>query len=291
MRTESWISCLWLLFGLLAPPPSAYAATLSDDRLSRISFDQKLSAQVSLELPFQDETGKSVRLGDYFWRKPVILVLGYYECPMLCTLVLNGLVESLEDMKWTAGNEFTVVNVSINPRETPALAAAKKRNYLKRYGRSGASAGWHFLTGAEPAIRRLADEVGFQFAYDTESKQYAHPSGLVILTPKGKVAQYLFGVTFAPRTLYNALGAASSDHIGTPIQRLILLCFHYNPIRGKYGPAIMLCLRFLGFATVLGLAWLLISALRQEKIPSEVITGSTRPNPEPIARASDSRST
>lgn len=241
------------------------AATLSDQTLANINFEQKLNTQVSLELPFRDESGKQVRLASYFGGKPVILVLGYYECPMLCSLVLNGMVESLLDLKWTIGNQFQVVNVSINPRETPALAAAKKRTYLKRYGRAAAGAGWHFLTGEEPAIKRLADEVGFQYAYDPATGQYAHPSGLVILTPEGKVARYFFGVAFSANDLYLALQGASDHKVGSPIQRLILLCFHYNPITGKYSPAILLIVRLLGGATALGLGWLVYCGCRKPK--------------------------
>jgi protein SCO1/2 len=201
---------------------------------------------------------------------------------MLCTLVLNGLTESLQDLKWTIGKEFEVVNVSINPCEMPALAAAKKHSYLTRYGRSGAARGWHFLTADEPAIRRLADEVGFQFAYDTQSRQYAHPSGLIVLTPDGKVAQYMFGVSFAPQTLYAALKAASSNQVGSPIQKFILLCFHYNPITGKYGAAIMLTVRLLSVATVGGLAWLVFTLARQQKEPLAHTTGLDRQPAGPV---------
>jgi protein SCO1/2 len=241
------------------------ADTLSDSTLAKISFEQKLNSQITLDATFRDETGAPVHLRDYFGKKPVILVLGYYECPMLCTLVLNGMIEGLQDLKWSIGDQFTVVNVSINPRETSALAAAKQRNYLKRYGRAGAAKGWRFLTGEEAAIKRLADEVGFQYAYDPSSGQYAHASGLVVLTPEGKVARYLFGITFPPKELYAALEIASEHRIGSPIARLILLCFHYNPITGKYGPAIMFTVRLLGAATVLGLIWLILSLLRREK--------------------------
>ena len=256
----SLISLCCLLHGLYA-----HAQSLNPEKLSRIAFDQKLDAQVSLSLPFRDEAGRTVKLGDYFHTKPVILVLGYYECPMLCTLTLNGMVESLEDIKWNIGNQFDVVNVSINPRETPALAAAKKKSYLRRYGRAGAEQGWHFLTGDQPAITALTDEVGFHYAYDPTVKQYAHPSGLIILTPRGRVAKYLFGVKFAPEDLYTALSSASGNQIGTRIQQLVLLCFHYSPIKGKYGQAIMVGVRILGAATLIGLVWLIAYLLRLER--------------------------
>ncbi len=239
------------------------AQTLSDTNLAEIRFEQKLNAQVSPGLPFRDDEGREVRFGQYLGRKPVLLVLGYYECPMLCTLVLNGMVESAADMKWSIGREFEVVNVSINPRETSALAAAKKRAYVKRYGRSGAADGWHFLTGNETAIRQLANEVGFRYAYDAGSKQYAHPSGLVVLTPTGKVSGYLFGVTFSPKDLYAALQGASGNQIGSPIQQLILLCFHYNPVTGKYSGLIIVLLRVMGAVTILGFLVLLVQLVRR----------------------------
>jgi protein SCO1/2 len=220
-----------------------------------------------LDLPFVDETGRAVRLGDYFGEKPVVLVLGYYGCPMLCTLVLNGLVETMEGMKWRVGNEFEVVNVSINPQELPALAAAKRQSYLKRYGRAGAENGWHFLTGKEPEIQTLAQAVGFGYRFDPASKQYAHPSGLVILTPHGKVSRYLFGVSFSSRELYTALKEASSNKVSSPIQELILLCFHYNPMTGKYSAMILGLVRMLSAATVLGLVALIVVSIRRTKAP------------------------
>jgi protein SCO1/2 len=244
---------------------SARAQSLTDAQLTRISFDQKLGAQISLDLPFRDENGKAVTLRDYFGRKPVVLVLGYYQCPMLCTLTFNGMVESMNDMKWSIGNQFNVVHVSIDPKETPELAAAKKQTYLRRYGRPGAGAGWHFLTGDEPAIRKLADEVGFHYAYDPAVKQYAHPSGLVILTPEGKTAKYLFGVSFAPAEVYAALQGASDHKVGSPIERLVLLCFHYSPIHGKYGALIMIIVRILGAITLAGMVWLGLALVARER--------------------------
>lgn len=262
------ISLLALLCSL-----AGRAQSLSDEELARIQFEQKLNNQVSLDLHFRDETGRVVRLGDYFKSRPVLLVLGYYQCPMLCTLVLNGMVESAADMKWSIGREFDVVDLSINPRETPALATAKKQSYLKRYGRSGAAEGWHFLTGDERAIEQLTREVGFHYAYDPASKEYAHASGLVVLTPEGKVSGYLFGVTYAPKELAAALRTASTWQVGSPIQQLILLCFHYNPITGKYSQRIIFILRVLGIATMLGLAGLVVAmVLRRPKVQTSALT-------------------
>ncbi len=253
------------------------AQTLTDDQLSNIGFHQNLNTQITLNSTFRDENGKTVQLGDYFGRKPVVLVLGYYGCPMLCTLTLNGMVESLEDLKWNIGDEFDVLNVSIDPHETPALAFAKKKTYLKRYGRHGADAGWHFLTGNEAQIKRLADEVGFQYAYDPQSKEFAHASGLVILTPDGKISHYLFGVTFASQDFFTALQDASKKKVGSPIRELILLCFHYNPITGKYGALIMAIVRGLAVATVLGLVWLVFRMSRGRKSGSPIAA-------EPLAK-------
>ena len=260
IRSRFSILCLFLVLSccITTGAPSESSGALTDSRLAEIKFDQKLNSTISLDLHFRDENGKDVRLADYFSKKPVILVLGYYGCPMLCTLVLNGMVEGLQDIRWTIGKDYDVINVSIDPHETPDLAAAKKRSYLKRYGRDIAESGWHFLTGDSSSIQRLADEVGFRYAYDSASKQYAHPSGLVVLTPDGKISRYLFGVTFSPRELYLSLETASSRKIGSRIQDLILLCFHYRPITGRYGNIIMITVRTLGVATLLGLPALIL---------------------------------
>jgi protein SCO1/2 len=242
----------------------ANASELTDSALRQIRFDQKINAQIPLDAAFRDETGKTVRLGDYFGKKPVILVLGYYGCPMLCTLVLNGLVETMQDLKSSVGNQFDVLDVSISPSETPQLAAAKKREYLRHYGRPGADAGWHFLTGGEPVIRRLSDAVGFHYAYDSGAKQYAHPSGFIVLTPQGKVSRYFFGVNFRGQELNDALKDASANRAGSPIRQLLLLCFHYSPITGKYGALIVNSVRAIGIATFLGLAIFVTRSLRSD---------------------------
>jgi protein SCO1/2 len=241
------------------------AQPLSSEELGKIVFEQKLGKQISLDLVFRDENGNAVALRDYFGKKPVILVPGYYRCPMLCSMVLNGLVETLQDMKWKVGQQFVIINFSINPRESSQLAAAKKHSYLRRYGRTGAENSWHFLTGDDPAIHRLADEVGFRYAYDPMSKEYAHPSGFIVLTPKGTVSRYFFGVSHVPAELYQALSDASINRTGSPIQQLFYLCFHYNPIRGKYGPVIMVVLRVAGFGTVIGLSLLVLFMIRTER--------------------------
>jgi protein SCO1/2 len=252
-----WFSCLFLPFS------SSRAQTLPDAALAQIRFDQKLNSQVTPALPFQDELGRRVELGQYFGKKPLLLVLGYYECPMLCTLVLNGLTESAAEIKWSIGREFEVVCVSINPNESPALAAAKKHAYLKNYGRSGAAEGWHFLTGGETSIRQLTGDVGFRYAYDPVSGQYAHPSGLVVLTPGGRVSHYLFGVAYPPKELASSLRAAAGNQVGSPVRQLFLLCFHYNPATGKYSATVLGILRLLALATVLGLACFFFALVRR----------------------------
>lgn len=226
-----------------------------------VSFDQKLGATIPLDATFRDEDGKLVTLGQTLSvGRPAVLLLGYHECPMMCSVVLNGLVESLHDLKWTAGREFDLIDVDINPTELPALAAKQRRIYLKRYSRSGAAAGWHFLTAPEPgqedSIRRLADSVGFRYRYDPATKQYAHASGFVILTPDGRVSRYFFGINFNPAELHGALAAAGAREINrTPIEQFLLLCFHYNPIQGKYGALIFNVLRGGAALTLLALGF------------------------------------
>ena len=252
-RLVSTVFCLCLALGF-----GARADRLPAAEVAKIDFEQKVNKSISLDLQFTDEAGQRVKLGNYFGRKPVIIVPGYYECPMLCTLVLNGFVEALQDLKSTAGNEFEIVCFSIDPSETPSLAATKKQTYLKRYSRPGAGGGWHFLTGAEPEIKRLAAQLGFAYAYDSASKQFAHPSGFVVLTPRGKIARYFFGVTYSPTELRNSLMDAASEKSASPIQQFLLLCFHYSPITGKYGPLIMQVVRVSGVVTLLALVLLIV---------------------------------
>jgi protein SCO1/2 len=242
-------------------PPSS----LSDDTLIGIKFDQKLNSQVNPELVFRDEQGNAVKLAAYFDRKPLILNLGYYECPMLCSLVLNGMVESLLGLNLDIGNEFDVICVSIDPSETPERAATKKRTYLKRYGRAGADSGWHFLTGDPAAIEELSAQVGFHYAYDPVIKEYAHPSGLIFLTPEGKVARYFFGIDFPAKEMAEALRTADDRKVGSPIEQFVLLCFHYSPLTGKYGNLIMAVVRVSGVATLLALGGILVVRSRRKR--------------------------
>jgi len=259
-RTAVAVACL-----LLCSRPASAQDLTQPAALRNVGIDQHLDAQVPLDLTFRDETGASVRLGDYFGKKPVILTLVYYECPMLCTVILNGLVGALRTLKLSVGDQFDMITVSFNPTETPALAAAKKDSYLQRYGRPGAADGWHFLTGDEPAIRKLADTVGFRYTYVPEHKEYAHAAGITVLTPAGKIARYLFGVEFAPRDLRLAIVEASQNKIGTPIDHLLLYCFHYDPVTGTYSATAMNIVRLGGGVTVIALAAFLLAMRRRER--------------------------
>jgi protein SCO1/2 len=228
--------------------------------LEGVGIDQHLDEQVPLDLPFRDEAGRSVRFGDYLGKRPVLLALVYYDCPMLCTQVLNGLVSALGVVSFDAGKQFDVVVVSFDPREKPADASAKKIAYLSRYKRPGADAGWHFLTGEAAPIAALTKAVGFRYRYDAELGQFAHASAVYVLTPGGRVSRYFFGIEYAPKDLRLGLIEAADSRIGTPVDQILLYCFHYDPKSGKYGATIVNIVRLAGGATVLALAlslWLM----------------------------------
>jgi protein SCO1 len=233
--------------------------------LRDIGFDQNLDQPVPLDTPFRDEHGASVRLGDYFGKRPVVMVFAYYDCPMLCTLVINGLSSALNVLSLTPGKDFEIVTVSFNPADTPASAAAKKKLYLERYARDGAAESWHFLTGDPPSIERLTKAAGFRYAWDAETKQFAHPSGIVVLTPDGRLARYLFGIEYGPRDLRYAIVEASDGKVGNAADALLLYCYHYDPMTGRYGLVIMRALRLAGGATVLALAAFIVVMVRKER--------------------------
>ena len=227
--------------------------------LTDVTIEQRLDERLPLDLPFRDEAGRQVRLGDYFREgRPVLLSLVYYECPMLCNQILNGMVGSLEALRFTVGQEFEVVTVSFDARERPELAARKKETYLRRYGRKGAEQGWHFLTGDEDSIKRLSEATGFKFVWDEKSEQFAHGSAIMVATPEGRLSHYFYGIEYAPKDLRLALVEASAGKIGSPVDKLILYCYHYNPTTGKYGPVIMNVIRLAGIVTVLGLVVLVL---------------------------------
>jgi protein SCO1/2 len=219
--------------------------------LQGVGIDQKLNAQLPLNLVFHDEAGRSLPLGTYFGSKPVLLALVYYQCPMLCTQILNGVESSLKAVSFNPGRDFDVLSVSFDPSDTPDLAQKKKQNYLRRYGRPDTANGWHFLTGDEASIRALTEAVGFRYKYDSVNKQFAHASGIIILTPQGKISRYFYGIEYAPRDVRLGLVEASQRKIGSPVDQILLFCYHYDPATGKYGALIMNMVRLAGAAFVL----------------------------------------
>ena len=239
-----------LFFGFAG---SLLALTPGD--LSRVKFEQHPGQQISRDLIFQDETARPLKLGALFGNRPVIFVPGYYRCPMLCTMINDGLINALQNLRASVGTDFDVVELSIDPNETAAAAADRKALYLRRYGRSGAATGWHCLTGNSGAITQITNELGYRYAYDPEIKQYAHPSGVIVLTPDGKISRYVFGVTFNSTELRDALAAAREGKSGSVLSQILLLCYHYNPVTGKYGALILSVLRFAsaGFVVLMAL--------------------------------------
>jgi protein SCO1/2 len=220
-----------------ARAPSGLPKILAD-----VGIDQKLNTQLPLDAVFKNENGESVKLGDYFGKKPVLLSLVYYECPMLCNQVLNGMVTNFRVLAFQPGQEFEVVTISFDSRETPALATAKKKtyvDYLPAAKREGAAKGWHFLTGDDANIKRVTEAVGFRYRFDSETNQFAHGSGIFVATPQGKLARYFYGIEYAPRDVRLGLIEAAENRIGSPVDQLLLYCFHYDPATGKYGAVVM----------------------------------------------------
>jgi protein SCO1 len=267
LRKAASIVCAGLALTLLGlGPGAAFAQQYGLPAMVRgVGIDQNLNAQIPIELTFKDETGQTVRLGQYFRQKPVVLALVYYECPMLCNMVLNGLSHSMEQISLDLSRDYEVVTVSFNPHETWQLAASKKANYVEKYQRKGAVEGWHFLTGQEDNIKKLADAAGFHYKYDPISKQFAHASGIMVLTPEGRIARYFYGIEYKPRDFRLGLVEASQHKIGSPVDVIMLFCYHYDPMTGKYGLVIMNVIRTLGSATVIALATLLIVLFRRER--------------------------
>ena len=233
--------------------------------LREIGFDQNIDQQLPLDAQFVDENGTAVTLGSYYGEKPVLLAFVYYTCPMLCTQVLNAMTATISTLSLDAGKDFELVLVSIDPRETPAQAMAKKMEYLHRYKRPGADAGWHFLTGKEPEIKRVAKAAGFRYAWDEQTQQYAHPTGIIVTTTDGRLARYLFGMEYGPRDLKLALVEASQGKVGTFADQLLLFCYHYDPMTGRYGVYVMRTLRIAGVATVLALGTFIVVMVRRER--------------------------
>ena len=243
--------------GILSPP-----ANMRPPGLQNVGIEQHLNEQIPPNLMFRDETGKTVQLADYFGRKPMILNLVYYQCPMLCGEVLSGLESALRVLKFDVGKDFDVLTISFDPKETPEMAAAKKAEYLKRYGRAGAAGGWHFLTGPQNSIDALTKAAGFQYQYDSKSGQFAHATAIMVLTPEGKIAQYYYGVEFAPKDLRLGLVQASQHKIGNLVDEVLLYCYHYDPDTGKYGAIVSRILKLAAGATILVLGTFLIVMFR-----------------------------
>jgi protein SCO1 len=247
--------------GPVPPPPMAATPGV----LKEVGFDQKLGDQIPLDLPFKDETGKDVKLADYFGKKPVVLSLVYYQCPMLCTISLNGLAGALEVLSFVPGQEFEVLTVSFDPKEGPVLAAAKKKTYMARYKRPEADKGWHFLTGPKESVDRLTKAVGFRYVWDAETKQFAHPAGILVATPDGKIANYLFGVEYSPKDLRLALVAAGGGKIGNPVDQVLLYCYQYDPQTGRYSTAILNVVRLGGLLTLVALGGFILTTTMRRR--------------------------
>jgi protein SCO1/2 len=235
--------------------------------LRDVAFDQKLNQQVPLDLTFRDENGKAVRLADYFKQKPVILNFVYFKCQDLCPLLLDGIARSLRALSFDIGNQFDVLTVSFDPHDDPPLAAAKKTDLIEKYSRPGATAGWHFLTGDEASIQKLTQSVGFRYTYDAHTGEFGHATGIIILTPAGKTSRYFYGIDFSPRDVRLGLIEAAAHKIGSPIDQLLLFCYHYDPTTGKYNLLVARVIQVAGAATVLLLGGFIIVMLRRDRNP------------------------
>jgi protein SCO1/2 len=266
------------LLALAAAGPAAPLAALPPDLmggerpaqeapagpLSEVGFDQRLGEAVPLDLPFRDETGRELALGELFGKRPVVLAFVYHSCPMLCTMIQNSLAAALKPLRFTPGQEFDVVLVSFDPRDTPESAAKRKAEVLARYGRAETAAGWHFLVGGPESIRALTAAAGFRYAFDEKTGQFAHASGVLVLTPEGRLARYLYGIEYAPKDLRLAVVEAADGRIGGFAEQLLLLCFHYDANLGKYSAVSMLALRVAAALTVVAIAFVIGAFLRRD---------------------------
>ncbi len=244
--------------GIMSPPANVRPPGLKD-----VGIQQNLNQTIPPDLVFQDDQGRSVRLGDWFGKRPIILNLVYYNCPMLCGEVLSGLENSLRMMSFDVGKEFDVITVSFDPTETPEMAAKKKAEFLRRYKRAGAEQGWHFLVGPKASVDALTKAAGFQYQYDEKTKQFAHVAAILILTPQGKIAQYYYGIEFPPKDLRLGLVEAGAGKIGNLVDQLLLYCYHYDPEQGKYSATILRVLRLAGVATMLFIGTFIFVLIRR----------------------------
>jgi protein SCO1/2 len=250
---------------LVPTPASARSRDQADNVVSEVGFDQKLGARLPLELRFRDDSGHDLALGELFGRRPLILAPVYFRCPMLCNQVLSGLTRSLKPLELDAGKEFDVLAVSIDPEESPELAAGKRAIYLDRYARKGTESGWHFLTGDQAQIAALCEAIGFRYSYNPQTRLYVHAAGIVLLTSDGRVARYFYGIDYPSRELQYELTRAGMNRIGSPISRLLLLCYDYDAATGRYTLSILRLLRGLGIATAIALVSFVLTMLHQER--------------------------
>jgi len=247
------------------PTDSGIPASEVPAQIREIGFDQHLNQQIPLDVEFTDEHGRVVRIGEYFGKRPVVLSFVYYGCPMLCLQSLSSLAATLGVMSEHPGKDFEVVSISIDPRETPAMALDKKAHYIERSGKPSIAAGWHYLTGTEANIQRLTKAAGFRYVWDEATQQYAHPAGIVVTTAGGRVARYLFGIDYGPRDLRLAILDAAGDKISSPIKKVLLYCYHYDLTTGRYSLAIMRLVQVAGAATVFSLGALIVVWTRRER--------------------------
>lgn len=243
---------------IMSPP-----ANVRPPGLKNVGIQQNLNQQVPADLVFTDDLGRKVRLGNYYGKKPLILNLVYFTCPMLCGEELSGLESALRVLKFDVGKEFDVITVSFDPKDTPEAAAQKKEQILRRYKRPGAEQGWHFLVGQQDSIDAIAKAVGFQYEYDAKTEQFAHTTAIMVLTPEGKISQYYYGIDYPPKDLRLGLVEASQNKIGNVVDELLLYCYHYDPEKGKYSATVLRVLRVMGVATMLCLGTFLFVMIRR----------------------------
>jgi protein SCO1/2 len=266
-RVTLALKLCFLSLGLTAAGAAQENAAIPPPQLRGVGIDQRLDNQVPLNLKFRDESGQPVTLGSFFGKKPVVLSLVYYTCPMLCTMAENGLLNALRNVKFNIGKQYEVVTVSIDPTETPLMAMGKKAVYVGLYGRPEAKQGWHFLVGDEPNIRALAHSVGFNYNYIPETKQIAHATGMIVLTPQGKVSRYFYGIQYPARDIRLALVEASSEKIGNPVDAIMLYCCQYDPHTGKYGMILAHVMKVAGAITLLCMGTLILALSRGGRRP------------------------
>jgi protein SCO1 len=249
--------------GGLQPQPGVPSSQMPG-ALQDVGFEQRLNETLPLDLMFRDEDNREVRLGEYFNRRPVVLAFVYYECPMLCSQVMNGVTSALTALDESAGSDYEVVAVSFDPRETPMMAAAKKKSYVDRYNRANAAHGFHFLTGSEASIKALTAAAGFNYAWDDQTQQFAHASGFVVATPAGKLSRYFFGIEYAPRDIKFALIESSAGRVGSLVDQVLLYCYHYDPKTGSYSFVAMKAVQLGGAFTLLALVGFVVVAIRRD---------------------------